>query len=124
MADEVLRRAIFQIRQGVAKLEPENMLRHVPLGDRGAEAIAAELEGNSTLTELGLCEHCLRTPHVAPIANALRANTALARLDLVGNFVGARAAAAFADALRDNRTLSVLSPTALRSRGRSGPTRH
>ena len=66
-----------------------------------AKAVAAALDGNTTIAELDLSYNNIDDEGVAALADALRRNRALLRLDLRGNDVGAAGCAALASALAD-----------------------
>jgi len=66
-----------------------------------AKAVAAALDGNTTIAELDLSYNNIDDEGVAALADALRRNRALLRLDLRGNDIGAAGCAALASALAD-----------------------
>ena len=63
-----------------------------------AKAVAAALDGNTTIAELDLSYNNIDDEGVAALADALRRNRALLRLDLRGNDAGAAGCAALASA--------------------------
>jgi hypothetical protein len=103
-----VKRAIGQMRRGVARLKPEDLLCNKGLDADDARAIAAELEVNTTLTELNLWDNPIGDAGAASLADALRANTALALLILYKNLIGDAGATALAEVLAVNTTLTEL----------------
>jgi Ran GTPase-activating protein (RanGAP) involved in mRNA processing and transport len=97
--------AIAQMRRGVARLEPEDLLSWKQLDDDDLRAIAVELRVNTTLTSLDLFTNSIGPAGAASLAEALGVNTALKGLNLGENSIGAAGAASLADALKVNSTL-------------------
>jgi len=78
------------------------------LGDAGAEAIAAMLRTNRSLTDLNLARNKIGDAGAEAIAAMLRTNHSLTELDLYGNKIGDAGAEAIAAMLRTNRSVTSL----------------
>ncbi|KJE97960.1 hypothetical protein CAOG_08025 [Capsaspora owczarzaki ATCC 30864] len=78
------------------------------IGNVGAQAIAEALKSNKTLTSLSLGKNQTGDAGAQAIAEALKVNTTLTKLNLSWNQVGDDAAKAFAEALKVNKTLTRL----------------
>ena len=83
-------------------------LRDCNLRAGGGAALAAFLQGNTTLTELDVGINFLQEAGGLALAAALRGNTTLTKLDLRRNLMGDRVGEAFAELLRENSTLRCL----------------
>ena len=83
-------------------------LRGRSLRAGGGAALAAFLQGNTTLTELDVGNNFLQEAGGLALAAALRGNTTLTKLDLRRNVMGDRVGEAFAELLRENSTLRCL----------------
>ena len=83
-------------------------LRACDLRARGGAALAAFLQGNTTLTELDVGSNYLQEAGGLALAAALRGNTTLTKLDLRRNVMGDRVGTEFARLLRANSTLRCL----------------
>ena len=92
------------IRDGAKKLD----LTGKRIGDVGARALAASLEKNTTLTDLGLDDTEIGDDGAKALAASLEKNTTLEVLDLYGNNIGDDGARALAASLEKNTTLEVL----------------
>ena len=78
------------------------------IGHEGAAAIAAALESNSKLQELGIDNNNIGDKGAVAIAMALRSNKTLQHLRLSKNNIGDDGAIALAEALKSNSTLHEL----------------
>ena len=83
-------------------------LRACDLRAGGGAALAAFLQGNTTLTELDVGSNYLQEAGGLALAAALRGNTTLTKLDLRGNMMGDRVGEEFSRLLRANSTLRCL----------------
>ena len=86
------------IRDGAKKLD----LTGKRIGDVGARALAASLEKNTTLTDLGLDDNEIGDDGARALAASLEKNTTLMTLDLHGNGIGDDCARALAASLEKN----------------------
>jgi hypothetical protein len=78
------------------------------LGDDGAKVFAEALAVNTGLRVMDLGANEISTPGATELGKAIAANKALKTLDLSYNKVGGGGAAALADGLRTNMTLTTL----------------
>jgi hypothetical protein len=102
-------KAIAQMRRGVAKLDPEDVLISEGLGDDDVRASLAEaLKVNTTLAELVLYHNTICAAGASSLAEALGVNTALTKLNLGSNPIRYPGAASLAEAMRVNTTLTTL----------------
>ena len=92
------------IRDGAKKLD----LTGKRIGDVGARALAASLEKNTTLTDLGLDDNEIGDDGAKALAASLEKNTTLEVLDLDDNEIGDDGARALAASLEKNTTLMTL----------------
>ena len=92
------------IRDGAKKLD----LTGKRIGDVGARALAASLEKNTTLSDLGLDANEIGDDGARALAASLEKNTTLVVLDLYGNKIGDDGARALAASLERNTTLTTL----------------
>jgi Ran GTPase-activating protein (RanGAP) involved in mRNA processing and transport len=89
---------------------PELNLRGKGIGDGGAEVLARELKGNTTLRKLELHGNGISAAGAAAIAHALKNNSTLTVLSLAENSIGkgTLGIAAIAEALKMNTCLTTL----------------
>ncbi|KAF9322929.1 hypothetical protein BG006_001946 [Podila minutissima] len=104
---EQVERLAIHIRLGDITIseQPET---YVKIGDNGAQALAAALRTNSTLTILNLDQNLIGDSGAQALAAALRTNSTLTSLDLRSIEIGFRGVQALSAALRTNSTLASL----------------
>ena len=78
------------------------------LGPAGAESLATALKTNTTLTNLHLCSNNLGPVGAESLAKVLKTNTTLTKLVLYSNNLGPAGAEALGKALETNTTLTCL----------------
>ena len=78
------------------------------LGPAGAESLATTLKTNTTLTNLHLCSNNLGPVGAESLAKVLKTNTTLTKLVLYSNNLGPAGAEALGKALETNTTLTCL----------------
>ncbi len=83
-------------------------LNNKHIGVKGAEAIAENLKGNTTLTTLGLWNNSIVDAGACAIAESLKGNITLTELNLGSNIIREAGARAIAESLRGNTTLTTL----------------
>lgn len=94
-------------------------LNHYGLGDSGARAVCASLEGCTNVVNLQLHDNGINDKGIISIAKMLKRNLFIVKVDLSGNQIGKGGADELGDMLLQNNTLKELNVSKCSLQGKS-----